>query len=193
MDKYGGQIVYFWTESKSLRIKMWNFGQFFFQYECGKSYTCSIFNPNRPSRDNNRYILVKGKTRLGYLTGIKTRAIFILSECGAQFKGAGNCLFCAGKFHALGLSMRFSQNLGWEMGIYPTPPLGLFRTLCKETVALCNLSWKFVVTQVASEIAKCNMPRDYKVRQEARSIAQSRIRSTFCNNCCNVFSGHCTV
>ena len=33
----------------------------------------------------------------------KTRAIFILSECGAQFKGAGNCLFCAGRFHALGL------------------------------------------------------------------------------------------
>ena len=60
----------------------------------------------------------------------------------------------------------------------------------KGAVALCNLSRilsrNFVATQVAREIAKCNMPGNHKVMRDfvARSIARSRIKFyTFRSDC----------
>ena len=68
------------------------------------------------------------------------------------------------------------------------------RYILEGPITLCNLSHSFVVTQVASKIARCKMPCDHKFRQHfcwKKHLIESG--STFCNDCCNAFSSHCTA
>ena len=60
--------------------------------------------------------------------------------------------------------------------------------MTKSAVTTHILSGKFVETQVASKIARCNMPHSYKVKQcfcFARSIAQLKERPSY-NLSCNI-------